>query len=285
MSRRRLAVLFALPLLLSPIACGSDDDEPEASTSVSGNGDPATDDTATEDTATDDTATGETADGGEDTGDVDTVDDQQRVDIALEGLLAELTAAGFAPDPDDDDDDSSFEFTSEDCQRFQEVFSEEDLPGESATAESGEYTRGEFGPNSASETLEVNVGLVFDPADLDETFAAIGDERFSSCMEEALHTEFAKQSEEAVAAGRPALTVQELSVVPLPPSGIGDGTAGVRVDSVIETAGFRIPFVLEVEFARLGRAAAMVLAGVIGAEELGVNRVGLLTAAINAVTA
>ena len=104
-------------------------------------------------------------------------------------------------------------------------------------------------------------------------------------MEEGINTTFEEQSAEAAASGGPTITVQELNVDALAPSGVGDDAAGVRVASVLETSGIEIPFVLELEFANVGRAAAMVMAGIIGAEELNLDRVAVLTGALAAVAA
>lgn len=280
MSRRRLAAFVLLPLLVSPVACSDDGDDPEVSTSVSSGAgtEDTTGDTTGETVTVETTAVDDPADPGE-------VDDQTRVDLALEALVEQFDAAGFVANPDDDEDDSDFEFESEECAAFEEVFSGDELPGQSASAESGEYERGELGPGSALETVEVNVGLVDDPARIDEVFAVFADERLAPCMEEALRTTFAELSAESAATDGPEITVQELTVEPLAPSGVGDGTAGLAMRGVLATSGIEIPLVLELEFGRAGRAVAMVMVGIIGADQLTVDRAAFLGAAVAAIAA
>src|SRR5918995_4851895 len=137
---------------------------------------------------------------GDDDSGVSTANDQAAADGAIAAVEQSLRDDGFSAASDEDDDDLVFE--SQECREFDEAFPDEDqdLPGETASAESDDFERGELGPaGGVVETIQASAGFVEEPGDLDPILDLLNDERWGPCMEEAfrIRTEATAAEDEA----------------------------------------------------------------------------------------
>ncbi|MGH9178298.1 MAG: hypothetical protein ACRD0N_07065 [Acidimicrobiales bacterium] len=188
-------------------------------------------------------------------------DDRESVERAIAVFEASLAEDGFeASEEEAEDDDDDFEFRTAECERF-EALNDDDLPGSSADAESDELERGEVtAEGGTSNTAQASVGLVREPDGLDEYVGLLRDEGLEPCFEEAIRVSFETEEFEG-------LTLAELRVSRPGAPQVGDETVRIRVDGALEVEGAQVPFVFLFDFARDGRAAALVSTTTINAEE------------------
>ena len=205
-------------------------------------------------------------------------EDQDAADEAIAALEERLEDDGFEPVADDDDDDDDIEFESEECREFAEAFPEddEDLPGETASADSRDYERGEVDlEGGVEETVQASVGFVEEEDDLDVVFELLNDARLPECLNEA----FTGFLEESAAEDGGEFEFSDFEAERVDPSGLGDDAGRIALRGGIDVQGFQFGFTFDIEMVRVGRTAAMVMYGAFGAPEADVDgdqRVALL---------
>ena len=190
-------------------------------------------------------------------------EDQDAADEVIAALEERLEEEGFERAADDDDDDDDLQFESEECKEFAEAFPEEDedLPGETASADSRDFERGEVGlEGGVQETVQASVGFVEEEDDLDPVFELLNDDRLPDCLNEAL-TGFLEQSA-AEEGGQFEFSGFEAERVT--PSGLGDDAGRIALEGGITVQGFQFAFIFDIEMVRVGRTAAMVMYGAFG---------------------
>jgi hypothetical protein len=109
------------------------------------------------------------------------------------------------------------------------------------------------------EHVELDLGLAPSPDDLDVVVDAFEDDELLTCMTEVFESEGATATAER-----------------LPPSGIGDRAAGIAVTGTLDDGGAGVPFGMVMEFARSGRAGALVSIVALGTAVVSVDRVELV---------
>ena len=191
-------------------------------------------------------------------------EDQDTADAAIAALEERLEDEGFEPAADDDDDDDDeLQFDSEECREFDEAFPEddEDLPGETASADSRDFERGEVDlEGGVQETVQASVGIVEEDGDLAPVFELLNDARLPDCLNEAL-TGFLERSA-AEQGGQFEFSGFEAERVA--PSGVGDDAGRIALEGGITVQGFQFDFNFDIEMVRVGRTAATVMYGAFG---------------------
>jgi hypothetical protein len=208
--------------------------------------------------------------------------DQEAADGAVAAVEETLRDDGFAPVPDEDDE-GDLEFRSEECRELDEGFiaSDEDLPGETASAESPDYEGGELtASGGVQESVQAVAGFVEEPDDLDDVVEFLGDERLGPCLEEA----FRAALEESAAEDDQALELGEIAVEQLADDGPGDTAGGIEMRGEVSAGGFTFPFTVAVEFAQVERALVGVVTSSVGPDEQQVDRAALLQTLVDGVS-
>lgn len=214
-------------------------------------------------------------------GAADAAADQEAADRAVAAVEETLQEDGFSPAPDDDEGD--LEFRSEECRQLDEGFiaSDEDLPGETASAESPDYEGGELtASGGVQESVQAVAGFVEQPDDLDDVVAFLRDERLGPCLEEAFRAEI----EASAAEDDEALELGEIEVEQLADDGLGDTAGGVEMRGEVSAGGFTFPFTVAVEFAQVERALVGVVTSSVGPDEPTVDRAALLQTLVDNVS-
>jgi hypothetical protein len=120
---------------------------------------------------------------------VSTASDQESPDEAIAALERLLRDEGFSASADEDDGDLVYE--SEECREFDEAMpdEDEDLPGQTARADSEAFERGEVAPGAGLlEDVAAAVWLVEEPEDLTPVLELLN-QRAGRCLEEAFRIE------------------------------------------------------------------------------------------------
>jgi len=217
--------------------------------------------------------------------------DQAPADAAIAAFAHEAEDQGFtAPaggeskgstsdGPTSDGSASDIQLESEACKQFSDAFQTEKLAGETATAESGSYEKGDVTSGESAESVEGNVTFVEDAGTLDTLFQVLGNDQLAPCVAEAF-----QQSFDAGAGGSatPLLTVSGVSAAPLETSGLGDASKALGVTATVSALGRSFPVVSQFEFVQDGRAAIGVVVTVIGAEKVTADRTALAQAMVDA---
>jgi len=121
---------------------------------------------------------------GDDDSGESTANDQATADEAIAAVEQSLRDDGFLAAADEDEDDDVV-VESEECREFDKPFRSDDggLPGETASAESAHFERGQLAAGGVQETVVAFAGFVEEPDDLDPFLELINDERFGPCLE------------------------------------------------------------------------------------------------------
>jgi hypothetical protein len=211
-------------------------------------------------------------------GDVDgesTADDQETADEAIAAVEQALRDDGFTALPDDEDDDDDLTFESDECREFEEVAfagRDQEFPGETASAESADFERGELAPaGGVRETVQAFAGFVEEPDDLDRVLELLNDERFGRCMEEALRIAV----EEDAAEGQEAVELRDVEIEQLGAEGLGDAGGGLQGTAEM-TTGFTLLYSFASQLVRVDRAVVAVATVAVGTEEPTADRPALL---------
>jgi len=194
----------------------------------------------------------------------DSVDPEADADAAqraVDALIDQLEDDGFVEGEQDDDEDD-LEFESEDCQQFAAAFPEDDeLPGETASEETGQFDLGEFEDvDGGTTSVEATVAFTEDTDAVEELFELFGDERLDDCLVEAIELSAAE-----LAADDPTAQVGDIAVDDLDPPSVGDQGIAMRIEADFEVTGFTIPLAVELFMARDGRTAVMLAVTSVGA--------------------
>jgi hypothetical protein len=185
--------------------------------------------------------------------------------VAVRSFEGRAVDAGYAVDRAPGAGGTGLVFRSPACQHLEAALGDTGgLPGQTASRDSAPFSRGEADlEGGTQETLEVTVGMVRDEDELARLFGYLDDERLERCLQEALQQQFAEQARgDDVAIGEVGVQAVDLA-------GVGDEATSFRVHGTFETAGVVIPFAFDVSLARAGRAMASVVAGKVGAREVG----------------
>jgi hypothetical protein len=219
--------------------------------------------------------------GGDSDDEVSTADDQEAADQAIATFEGALRDEGFAVEADDDDEDDDLEFESDECREFEDAFpGDEKLPGETASAESADFERGEVAPTADGllESVSGTVEFVEDPDEVDPLIELLNTDRASQCMEEA----FRIALESAAREDEQSLEL-DVEVEHLDSQGLGDTGVGFEATGEFGTAGITFPFSLALELVRVDRAVVSVAVMGLGADESNVDRAALLQVMVDAV--
>jgi hypothetical protein len=212
-----------------------------------------------------------------------TADDQEVADEAIATFEGVMRDEGFAvaDDDEDEDEDDDLEFESDECREFEDAFpGDEELPGETASAESDDFERGELAPTAEGvlESVSGTVEFVEDPDDVDLMIELLNTDRANRCFEEAVRIGL----ESAAAEDEQPLEL-DVEVEHLDSQGIGDTGVGFEATGEFETSGITFPFSLAIEVVGVDRAFVSVVVTGFGTDEPTVDRAALLQAMVDAV--
>jgi hypothetical protein len=184
-------------------------------------------------------------------------EDQATADRVVAAFVTRMTDQGFALAEADEDDDDDLAFDTPECEAFAAAFpdGDQDLPGEVASAESGDLERET--PDATGfglqETVTGGIGFVDDASALVEFFALFRDERLGPCLTEAFRAGF---EEELAAPDAPPIVIEGLTITPTTATGVGEETVGVHLDGSMSVVGLHVAFVGDYLLARSGRVGA-----------------------------
>jgi hypothetical protein len=173
-------------------------------------------------------------------------------------------------------------FESEECREFDEAFpgDDQDLPGETASAEIEDFERGEIAPaGGALETVGAIAGFVEEPDDLDPVLALLNDERLGRCLEEA----FRIGTEAAAAEDQATVEIGDVAIEQLGSGRVGDTGGGVQLTGQFTSSGFTFPFSFAFQFVQVDRALVGVVISGVGPGESTVDRGALLQVLVDGV--
>jgi hypothetical protein len=219
---------------------------------------------------------------GDDDSGVSTANDQAAADEAIAAVEQSLRDDGFSAASDQDEDDDLV-FESQECREFDEAFlgdEDQDLPGETASAESDDFERGELAPaGGVLETVQAFAGFVEEPDDLDAVLELLNDERFGRCLEEA----FRIGTEEAAAEDQATVEFGGFEVEKLGSEDLGDAGGGFQLTGEFTASGFTVPVSLAVQVVRVDRALVAIVTTAVGPDEPTADRAALLQVLVDGV--
>ncbi len=218
---------------------------------------------------------------GDGDGGVSTADDDQRTaDEAIAAVEQTLRDDGFsAPVDEDDDDDDDVAWESEECREFEEEFPEgfeaTSLPGETASAESEDFERGELTPaGGVMEMVTASATIVEERDDLDTAFDFLNDERLESCFEEVLRVGFGADT---------GIEIDDVNVERLGSrKGLGDGGGGLQGTADATSSGVTFPISIIWEVVSVERALVSVTTFAVGPDQPSADRAALLQVLVDA---
>jgi hypothetical protein len=219
---------------------------------------------------------------GDDDSGVSTANDEAAADEAIAAVEQSLGDDGFSAESNQDEDDD-LAFESQECREFDEAFlgdADQDLPGETASAESDDFERGELAPaGGVLETVQAFAGFVEEPDDLDAVLELLNDERFGRCLEEA----FRIGTEEAAAEDQATVEFGGSEVERLGSDGLGDAGGGFQLTGQVTASGFSVPVSLAVQAVRVDRALVAIVTTAVGPDEPTADRAALLQVLVDGV--
>jgi hypothetical protein len=219
---------------------------------------------------------------GDDDSGVSTANDQAAADGAIAAVEQILRDDGFSATSDQDEDDDLV-FESQECRDFDEAFPDDenqDLPGETASADSDEFERGELAPaGGVEETVQAFAGFVEEPDDLDPVLELLNDERWGPCIEEA----FRIATEAAAAEDQATVEFGGFEVEQLGSEGLGDTGGGIQLTGQVTASGLTLPVSLALQVVRVDRALVAIVTTAVGPDEPTADRAALLQVLIDGV--
>ncbi|MGH9290194.1 MAG: hypothetical protein ACRD0V_18185 [Acidimicrobiales bacterium] len=218
---------------------------------------------------------------GDDDNGGSTANDQETADEAIAAVEQSLRDDGFSATADEDDDDLTFESTE--CREFDEAFpgDGQDLPGETASAESAEFERSDLAPaGGVQETVRAFAGFVEESDDLDPVLELVNDERFGPCLEEA----FRIGAEAAAAEDQATVAVGDVEIDQLGSEGLGDIGGGVQLTGEVTSSGFTVPFSVAFQLVRADRALVAIVTTAVGPDEPTADRAALVQILVDSVS-
>jgi hypothetical protein len=218
---------------------------------------------------------------GDDDGGVSAASDQQAADAAIAALEQSLRDDGFSATADEDQDDDLV-FESQECREFEEAFpGDQDFTGETASAESDDFERGELGSaGGVQELVQAFAGFVEEPGDLDPVVELFMDERFGPCLEEA----FRIGIEAATAEDQATVEVGDVGIEQLGSEGLGDTGGGVQLTGQVTTSGFAVPFSFAFQLVQADRALVGIVTSGVGPDKPTADRAALLQVLVDGVS-
>jgi hypothetical protein len=220
---------------------------------------------------------------GDDDSGASTADDQDVADEAIAAAEQSLRDDGFSAAADEDEDDDLV-FESQECQEFDEAFpgdENQDLPGETASAETGDFERGELAADAGvQETVGALVGFVEKGDDLDPVLQLLNDERLGTCLEEA----FRIGIEAASTDNDTPVALGDVQIEQLGSEGLGDTGGGVQLTGQFTVPGFALPFSFAFQFVQVDRALVGVFTTGVGPDEPTADRAALLEVLVDSVS-
>jgi hypothetical protein len=219
---------------------------------------------------------------GDDDSGVSTANDQAATDEAIAAVEQILRDDGFSATSDQDEDDDLV-FESQVCRDFDEPFPDDenqDLPGETASADSDEFERSELAPaGGVEETVQAFAGFVEEPDDLDPVLELLNDERWGPCIEEA----FRIATEAAAAEDQATVEFGGFEVEQLGSEGLGDTGGGIQLTGQVTASGSTLPVSLALQVVRVDRALVSIVTTAVGPDEPTADRAALLQVLIDGV--
>jgi hypothetical protein len=200
--------------------------------------------------------------------------DQETADAAIAAVERSLRNDGFSATVADDGP-TGLRFESEECREFDEALpgDDQDLPGETASAESAAFERSEPAPaGGVQETVRAFAGLVEESNDLDAFLELLNDERLGSCLGEAVRI----ATEAAAAEDQATVAVGDVGIEQLGSEGLGDTGGGVQVTGEITASGSTVPISVAVQVVRVDRALVAIVTTAVGPDEPTADRAALL---------
>lgn len=219
---------------------------------------------------------------GDDDSGESTANDQAVADQAIAAVEQALRDDGFSAAADQDEDDD-LAFESQECREFDQAFpgDDQDLAGETASAESDDFERGELAPaGGVLETVQAFAGFVEEPDDLDPVLELLNDERFGRCLEEA----FRIGTEDAAAEDQATVEFGDFEVEQLGSEGLGDAGVGVQLTGQFTASGFTFPVSFAFQLVRVDRALLGVVTSGVGPDEPTADRATLLQVLVDGVS-
>ncbi len=218
--------------------------------------------------------------GGDDTG-ASTTSDQEVADDAIAAVEQSLRADGFAP-ASDGDEGGGLVFESEECRDFDQAFPGDDagVPGETASAETEDFERGEPAGGGVQETVRAFAGFVEERQDLDPILQLLNDERLGRCLEEA----FRIGAEKAAAKDQATVAVGAVEVEQLGSGGLGDSGGGIQLTGEVTASGVAVPFSLAFQGVQVDRALVGISTSGVGSGEPIADRAALLETLVDGVS-
>jgi hypothetical protein len=218
---------------------------------------------------------------GDDDGGESAASDQQTADAAIATLEQSLRDDGFSVTADEDQDDDLV-FESQECREFDQAFpGDQDFPGETASAESDDFERGELGSTGGvQELVQAFAGFVEQPGDLDLVVELFTDERFGPCLEEA----FRIGIEAAAAEDQAPVELGDVAIEQLGSEGLGDTGGGVQLTGQVTTSGLAVPFSFAFQFVRADRALVGIFTSGVGPDDPTIDRAALLQVLVDGVS-
>lgn len=216
--------------------------------------------------------------GDDDAAGASSADDQQTAEQAVAVAEESLRDAGFSAMADEDEDDDDLKFKSDECRKFESMFTgaKTDIPGQTATAESQGFERAASDANPVYELVGAETWLVEDPSDLDPVLEQITDERLGDCVQEALRGDIETSGED--------VQINDTRSERLGSDGLGDAGGGVELSGNVTNSGDTVPYSIAMQFVNVDRALVGVAALALGPGEATVDRTALLQAMVDAVS-
>jgi hypothetical protein len=198
---------------------------------------------------------------GCDGGGVSEEDDRAAVARAAAAFEDALSDQGFTASADDGGDDTEYDALREDCQQYVALLGEEEIPGSTASIETAAMERGALGTGSGTvESASAAITFVRTEATLDTMFDLLHDDLFEPCVRNA--------AEVGLSAGFSAsgldYRTSDLRVTRPVTALVGQATVALAVSGSVQVAGLDTSFIIEFQFARKGRALAVVTATALG---------------------
>jgi hypothetical protein len=217
---------------------------------------------------------------GDDDGGGSAANDQQTVDAAIAALEQSLRDDGFSVTAEEDQDDDLV-FESQECREFDQAFpGDQNIPGETASAESDDFERELGSGGGVQELVQAFAGFVEEPGDLDLVVELFTDERFGPCLEEA----FRVGIEAAAAEDQAPAELGDVAIEQLGSEGLGDTGGGVQLTGQVTTSGFAVPFSFAFQFVRADRALVGIFTSGVGPDEPSIDRAALLEVLVDGVS-
>lgn len=198
---------------------------------------------------------------GCDRGGVSEDDDRAAVARAAAAFEGALRDQGFTAEADEMDDETEYDALREDCEQYIALFGVGEIPGSTAGIETASMERGELTTDGGTvETASAAITFVRSEATLDTLFDLLHHDLVVPCLRNSVEVGFSAGFSEAGL----DVTTSELRVTRPVTALVGQATVALAVSGRYQVAGLDLSFIVEFQFARQGRAIAVVTASAVG---------------------